>query len=528
MLFEPPQSTGEHLRVLFVEDRQDDVDLTLRELKRVGFSVEHARVETAEEMRRALAEHPWDIVLSDYSMPAYSGPAAIATLKESGSDIALVILSGTIDEETAVGALHAGATDFVVKGRLARLGPAIRRALRETEQRRSHRAAREAAEAAARETATANAASEAKTRFLAHMSHELRTPLNAIIGFSEVLELEGAGPLTEQQREFVGHVHESGKHLLALINDVLDISKVEAGRMELHRRAIVVASLVLDLRSELRPVANKRDVRIEASVDPNLPPLHADPTRVRQILHNLVSNAIKFARPTTAVTISATRMGESICFEVRDEGIGIAAADLPRLFVEFQQIASPGSAPAQGTGLGLALTKRLVELHGGEVAVESELGRGSIFRVFLPFGTPAAVRTPPPPRPSERVMRSAASILIVDDDPRSRRLVTAMLASRRCEVDEADTCERAKTIATARRYDLVLTDIGLPDGSGADVLDVVRKMHPETMVVAMTAHAMSGDRERFLERGFDAYLPKPLESGELGSMLDRIAPRGVT
>jgi CheY-like chemotaxis protein len=322
-------------------------------------------------------------------------------------------------------------------------------------------------------------------------------------------------------------VHESGKHLLALINDMLDISKVEAGRMELTRRPIVVASLALDLRSELRPIASKREVRIEASVEPDLPALHADPTRVRQILHNLISNAIKFARPGTAVVLNVGRIDESVCFEVRDEGIGIASSDLPRLFVEFQQIASPGSAPAQGTGLGLALTKRLVELHGGDIAVESQLGRGSVFRVFLPFGTPTSPKTPMPPRELPRVGESL-SILVVDDDPRSRRLVTAILATRRYQIDEADTCERAMTIATSRRFDVVLTDIGLPDGSGVDVLDVVRKHQPATTVVAMTAHVMSGDRERFLERGFDAYLAKPLESIELRAVLDRISMRGGT
>ncbi len=386
MSIDPAKPQGEALRVLFVEDREEDMELTLRELRRAGFRAEHARVETASAMKKALSERSWDIVLSDYSMPSYSGPGALSTLQESGLDLPLVIVSGTIDEDTAVRALHAGAADFVLKGRLGRLGTAVRRALRETEQKRAHQAAREAAEISARERVAADAANEAKTRFLAHMSHELRTPLNAILGFAEILHGGGAGELEATQREFVGYIHESGKHLLTLINEILDISKVEAGRMELAYSSVSLDTMLAELAREMGPLAAQRDVRIDVRVPPALPSLAADATRLRQIVLNLLSNAIKFTRAGTIVWLSAER-GDDLhaCITVRDEGTGISPDDLGRLFVEFQQLPRADAVPAQGTGLGLALTKRLVELHGGTIEVASELDRGSSFRVILPF-----------------------------------------------------------------------------------------------------------------------------------------------
>ncbi|HET6283764.1 MAG TPA: ATP-binding protein, partial [Polyangia bacterium] len=231
---------------------------------------------------------------------------------------------------------------------------------------------------------SADTANQAKSAFLANMSHELRTPLNAVIGFSELLEQEIFGELNVKQRAYVGNVLISGRHLLQLVNDILDISKVEAGRMDLTYELTPVGSLVDIVHGVIHAVAAKKGIELEVSVPPNLPDLYVDPGRIKQVLYNLIANAIKFTPRGGKVCVSAHADGDHVSVLVSDTGIGIAPENIPRLFREFEQLPQLGGARPEGTGLGLALTKRLVELHGGAVQVESQLGRGSTFSVRLP------------------------------------------------------------------------------------------------------------------------------------------------
>ena len=229
----------------------------------------------------------------------------------------------------------------------------------------------------------ADTANQAKSAFLANMSHELRTPLNAVIGFSELLEQQIFGVLNEKQTAYVGNVLVSGRHLLQLVNDILDISKVEAGRMDLAYELTPIGGIVDVVRGVIQAVAAKKGINLEVSVPDDLPPVQVDPGRIKQVLYNLISNAIKFTPRGGVVRLSAVEDGEYLVVRVADTGVGIARADLGRLFREFEQLPQPGGVRPEGTGLGLALTKRLVELHGGKVEVESELGKGSTFSVFL-------------------------------------------------------------------------------------------------------------------------------------------------
>ena len=250
-----------------------------------------------------------------------------------------------------------------------------------TERERAQREMREAKEAA-------DTANQAKSAFLANMSHELRTPLNAVIGFSELLEQQIFGDLNDKQRTYVGNVLVSGRHLLQLVNDILDISKVEAGRMDLVYERTPIAGLVDIVRGVIGAVAVKRGIQLEVALPPQLPDVYVDPGRIKQVLYNLISNAIKFTPRGGTVKLTARADARSLVVSVADTGIGIARADLPRLFREFEQLAQPNGTRPEGTGLGLALTRRLVELHGGRVEVESELGRGSTFSVHLPLKSP--------------------------------------------------------------------------------------------------------------------------------------------
>ena len=249
------------------------------------------------------------------------------------------------------------------------------------ERERAQREMREAKEAA-------DTANRAKSAFLANMSHELRTPLNAVIGFSELLEQQIFGGLNDKQRSYVGNVLVSGRHLLQLVNDVLDISKVEAGRMDLAYERTPIGSVVDVVRGVIGAVAAKRGIQLEVDVPPNLPDVYIDPGRIKQVLYNLISNAIKFTARGGVVCLSARAEARTLVVSVADTGIGIAQADLPRLFREFEQLPQPNGVRPEGTGLGLALTRRLVELHGGRVEVASELGHGSTFSVYLPLRAP--------------------------------------------------------------------------------------------------------------------------------------------
>ncbi|MBI4574370.1 MAG: cyclic nucleotide-binding domain-containing protein [candidate division NC10 bacterium] len=251
-----------------------------------------------------------------------------------------------------------------------------------------------------------------KSQFLAGMSHELRTPLNAIIGFSEVLLDPSMGPLpAEEQQEFLTNILTSGKHLLRLINDVLDLSKIEAGKMELQPEAVSLPDTVEGVLGTVKPLAAKKQIRVLSDVAPDLPPLWADPPRLKQILYNLLSNAIKFTPTGGSVTVKARRVdwssgqkvdpgrpidssttrprdrgSEFIEVAVADTGIGIPPEDLGRIFEEFEQVSDPTRPRQEGTGLGLALVRKLVEMHGGSIRVESTPGKGSTFTFKIPTG----------------------------------------------------------------------------------------------------------------------------------------------
>jgi signal transduction histidine kinase len=243
--------------------------------------------------------------------------------------------------------------------------------------------------AIARITAYAEAAQEAnhaKSDFLANMSHELRTPLNAIIGFSEVLEAGQAGELSEKQKEYCGEIHDSGRHLLALINDILDLSKIEAGKMTLDLEETDLSLLLGNCLAIVRERALAHDIALKTRLAGDLGAARIDGRKVRQILYNLLSNAVKFTRDGGLVSLEARRTRSGLLeISVIDNGIGIAARDMPRLFAPFAQLDGSLERKYEGTGLGLSMVKRLAELHGGTVSVSSIPGAGSRFTVHLPL-----------------------------------------------------------------------------------------------------------------------------------------------
>ncbi len=237
-----------------------------------------------------------------------------------------------------------------------------------------------------RSNAQLEQATEAKSRFLANMSHELRTPLNAIIGFTDVLLAQMAGPVNERQRDYLNDVASSGHHLLSLINDILDLSKVEAGRVEMDFVDLDIAATVDSALTVVRDRAERHAIAFSVHLDEGLPDVRADERRLKQILLNLLSNAVKFTPDGGHVHVSCARRDAEVEIAVHDSGIGIAPEDQPKVFEEFRQVGKDTARASEGTGLGLTLTKRLVELHGGRIRLDSELGKGTTFTFTLPVG----------------------------------------------------------------------------------------------------------------------------------------------
>jgi signal transduction histidine kinase len=234
--------------------------------------------------------------------------------------------------------------------------------------------------------AAAEAASKAKSMFLANMSHELRTPLNAVIGLADLLLLDSGDPTTKRQREYLEAVTQSGRHLLALVNDVLDLAKIEADKQELELETVGVRDAVEEVLAALVPLAHHRGISVFIHISRSVRDVRADRLRLRQVLYNLMTNALNFTDRGGSVTISGKNDGERIAISVADTGIGIAETDLPRLFRAFEQLAPHAGDRPTGTGLGLALTRRLVDMHGGTIDVASQVGVGTTFTVRLPAG----------------------------------------------------------------------------------------------------------------------------------------------
>jgi PAS domain S-box-containing protein len=354
-------------------------------------------------------------------------------------------------------------------------------------------------------------ASRLKGEFLANMSHELRTPLNAITGFTELLLDGDVAHDSPEHDEFLRDILNAGLHLQRLISDVLDLAKVEAGNLRFNPELIHVESVVDEVCAVLRSVATERDVEIRTAVE--VGQVRLDPGRLKQVLYNYLSNALKFSPRGSIVEVRATNEpAERFRVEVIDQGIGIAPSDMSRLFHEFQQLESGTAKRHQGTGLGLALTKRLVEAQGGSVGVYSEVGKGSRFHAVLPKATASAATYEDPP--PVHVPPNAFCVLVVDDDQRDRKLLVRTLGEAGYRTQTASTGGMAIASCEMQTFDAVTLDLLLPDMTGLQVLQRIRQTerNRETPVLIVSVVAEQG-----VVRGFPVhdYLTKPIDSQAL-------------
>jgi signal transduction histidine kinase/CheY-like chemotaxis protein len=353
------------------------------------------------------------------------------------------------------------------------------------------------------------AANQAKSVFLASMSHELRTPLNAILGFSELLMDDQADHFgAASRKQFLSQIHGSGEHLLGLINDILDLSKVEAGRMELHLGSVSVAAAVDDAVGTTQPLAAKKSISLHAEAS-EAGEVMADAGMLRQMLLNLLSNAVKFTPEGGTVTVTARRLTHSVDIDVADTGIGIAESDLGRLFHEFQQLESSAAGKSQGTGLGLALTRRLALLHGGDVRLTSQVGKGSIFTLSLPLATvePRAVSDEARPL-----------VLVVEDNPVAARLVTHIVERGGFRAEVASTGNEALRKARELQPSAITLDILLPEIDGWEVLSRL-KHDDSTSQIPVVVVSLVDNPELGIALGALDYFVKPVRATDLLSRL---------
>jgi len=369
-------------------------------------------------------------------------------------------------------------------------------------------------------TQAAEAANQAKSHFLAHMSHELRTPLNGILGYAQLLRRDQG--LTQDQQHSVAVIEHSGEHLLTLINDLLDLAKIEAGRLDLQTNAIDIPQLLKHVVDLATVRAAHSGIAFTYHVAPELPAqVHGDERAVRQILLNLLGNAMKFTKGgEVQFRVTSARLSATNCelkFEIQDTGPGIAQDDLARIFEPFERVEGP--VRIEGTGLGLAITNRLVRAMGGKIAVNSEIGTGSTFTVTLPFVTEdggelhyAAQRR------ITGYLGPRRRTLVVDDDEASRHLISRMLGDVGFELEEvANVTDALKSLRSGRHPDLIITDLAMPDQSGIDLARTVRAdpLLRQLPIVAISASASTFTREEALDAGCDDFLAKPLRAEQL-------------
>ncbi|MFQ3234557.1 MAG: two-component system sensor histidine kinase/response regulator [Paraglaciecola sp.] len=507
-------------RLLLVEDDEDDYILTCDYLEQL--STHHFAIDWVTNQDDALAEmskNCHDICLLDYQLGAENGLTVLKRGIKAGFTSPIIMLTGQADEKVDLAALDAGAVDYLIKSELSgtRFARSIRYALarREIEKERVDRL-------------KAEAENRSKDRFLAHLSHELRTPLTSILGYTQVLiDSEPQGKAKTQ----LGIVLNNSKHLLSLLNNMLDLSKIAADKLELNITEVSLDSLIADVFALMRVAAHEKGLTLTiSSVSPLPVQIYTDETRLRQVLINLISNAIKFTdkgKIKVRFWVEQNIACHLLYFDVSDTGIGIPEDKRISIFKPFEQVADVVSRHQGGSGLGLAICTELTAKMGGAIKLDSTFGAGSRFTVHIATGDVSQVRheelifdAKPCNTHSTEAPSYRGKVLVVDDVNDIRMLIGQLVSATGLTVEyaknglEALDCVKS-SIIDQQPYDLVLIDIHMPVMDGTTAIKHIRAENFNGPVVAMTAATMKGVRRELMEQGFTKVLEKPINHDAL-------------
>lgn len=471
---------GKPLRVLIVEDAEDDALLTVRALQRGGYDVAFERVDTAPAMTAALDGHSWDLVIADFSMPQFSGSAALALLRSRDLDVPFIFVSGTIGEDTAVTAMRGGAQDYLIKGNLTRLLPAVERELREAERRRGHRLV----ERQLRQMEKF----ESLGKLAGGIAHDFNNLLGVIIGYCEVLN--SSGKLGDTARQQVQEIHKAGERAATLTRQLLAFSRKQI----LEPRVMDLRAMVADMGRLFQRLIGE-DIELVTTGPPQLGRVRADPGQIEQVLMNLVVNARDAMPKGGQITIETADVeldetfaskdltvqpGRYILLAVSDTGSGIDPQTLSRIFEPFF------TTKEGGTGLGLATVYGVVKQSGGTIWVYSEEGRGTTFKIYLPR---VEQQETAPDRPRE-ASGGQETILLVEDAEPLRTVTATFLREGGYQLLEAGS--GAEALKLIERYGkpvhLLLTDVVMPGVSGVDLAQRVQARHPHLKVLYISGY----------------------------------------
>jgi len=519
-------------KILIVDDSADNLQVLFQLLKDDYAVIAATTGEKAIKMA-AKPPHP-DLILLDVIMPGMDGYQVFRQLQgdRATADISVIFITALNDGLDEAKGLELGAIDYITKP----FNPSVVSA-----RIKSHIKLQSLNKELQEKNETLARVTQLKDEFLANMSHELRTPLNAILGMTEGLQEGVFGEINPQQHKSLDVIARSSSHLLALINDILDVAKIESGKIELEWGAISTGTLCRSSLGLVKSQAYKKNLHLNTEIPEGLPDLWGDERRIRQILINLLNNAVKFTPEGGTVTLSARLLepGEMeqsssqpyLRLTVKDTGIGISPENRHKLFQPFVQIDSALNRQYAGTGLGLSLVKQLAELHGGGVRLHSQEGHGSSFMVDLPALTPKVL----PVGESralgqeqldelEKTLHRHPRILLVEDNEANVYTVSSYLKAKGYQMMWAKNGKEGIEMAESERPDAILMDIQMPGMDGLEAIQYIRGAAKvmNVPIIALTALAMPDDRDRCLQAGANHYLSKPIKLKQLASTIQEL------